>query len=91
MVSRERREIEERTNKFNVVSSEAFQAFRQRNWSGLKMLELRAIGEVLSDIGRVRFDREARRRKNVFFKWVDENWSVFSDIVGQLDIEFTPE
>jgi hypothetical protein len=74
--------IQERLHNFNYLDCAAYQEFTLRQWSKLKFPEICSICELLAEQARVNMDREAKRRKEVLFKWLDENWVKVSPHLG---------
>jgi hypothetical protein len=53
-----------------------------RGWTDMRLPELAAIGKVLALQSGVHLDREARRTRPVFYKWMDGYWDKFGPNVG---------
>jgi hypothetical protein len=87
-LQQERRLIDDRIRNFDVNHSKPFVFFQERGWGDLKFPELKSICEVLSQKGRVPMDREAKRRKSVLFKWLEDNWVQLRPLVEELKLVF---
>jgi hypothetical protein len=74
-----------------MESSDGYKEFKKKGWTDLLMPELRSVGQAMAHIANIELDREAKRRKSVFFKWLDENWEVLQPVIPGLDLTFTPQ
>jgi hypothetical protein len=78
----ERINRENRIGSFDFKTSLPYQCFKDRGWTDMRFNEMTAIGEVLALHAGVHLDREARRTRPVFYKWLDCNWDRFVPHVG---------
>jgi hypothetical protein len=86
VISGDRRKLQERIKGFDERLSAPYHYFKQRGWLDLMFPEMVAIGEVLSVHYKIHLDREARRTRPVFFKWLDDSWPIFGDKLDGLEV-----
>jgi hypothetical protein len=73
----ERINRENRIGSFDFKTSLPYQCFKDKGWTDMRFNEMTAIGEVLALQTGVHLDREARRTRPVFYKWLEGNWAAF--------------
>jgi hypothetical protein len=84
----ERQSINGRIHNFAFSSSAPYRFFEQRGWTQLTFPELVAVGEVIGHETHITMDREAKRRKPVLFKWLDDNWSRMKEYAEKMELFF---
>jgi hypothetical protein len=85
----EREMILQRVRDFSMTGSRPWRYFRDRGWDKLSVKECVGIGRVLSSETGLDMDREAKRRKEVMFKWMDDHWNAFEPVLGRISLQFT--
>jgi hypothetical protein len=73
---------------FHMESSRAFLFFREKKWTELPMPHLVSIAELFAKEANIAIDREAKRRKGVLFKWLEDNWAAVLPLAEDLRLEF---
>jgi hypothetical protein len=87
----ERRQIQSRLQNFDSLQSEAYRVFTERGWTKLKFPQLSSICELLAERAGLSMDREAKRRKEVLFKWLDDNWQPVLPHLGEVKFIYDNE
>jgi hypothetical protein len=73
-INNERKAIEDRLRGFCYEKSEPYHFFKCRGWNTLRFPVLVQICVSIAEKANVTIDREAKRRKQVLFKWLSEHW-----------------
>jgi hypothetical protein len=84
----EREMISERVRDFSSTDSRPWKFFLEHGWDKLSVKEYVGIGQVLAAEARLEMDREAKRRKEVLFKWMDDHWDELTPFLNRLNLEF---
>jgi hypothetical protein len=71
----ERVQIDTRLQEFDPKTSPAYHMIVRRKFNVLTFNELRSMGEIMAIHAGITIDREAKRRRKVFFKWLHDNWA----------------
>jgi hypothetical protein len=86
----EREIIADRVRDFCCDDSRPWKFFVERGWHQLSMKEYVGIGQVLACEANLEIDREAKRKKPVLLKWMDDNWDTLSPLLMHLRLELDP-
>jgi hypothetical protein len=87
----ERIVIDQRLQNFRLKDSRAYQFFEDRKWTELRVPEMVSIGQLFALAAELEMDREAKRRKEVLFRWMEDNWEACRPHAMELQLEFAPE
>jgi hypothetical protein len=87
----ERNELETRTSGFHYKESDAYKQLQLRGFDNLKFSQLLAMAEVMAMHVNLNIDRQAKRRKNIFFKWMDEHWDVLESELARMEMGLSSE
>jgi hypothetical protein len=80
----ERKEIKSRICGFDPKCSRAYQAIEAKGFGHLNFTELLSMGLVMAQHANLAIDRQAKRRKIVFFKWLDDHWDVLEPHLARI-------
>lgn len=70
----DRKKVNERMGGFDQSTSRAYAELQRRKWDKKSQPELLSILLILANKQNLQVDREVKRRKEVMFKWFDENF-----------------
>jgi hypothetical protein len=73
---------------FHPENSRPFLFFKENKWTDLAMPQLVSIAELFAKDANIPIDREAKRRKGVLFKWLDDHWDALLPYAQELRLEF---
>ncbi|OHT13542.1 hypothetical protein TRFO_03281 [Tritrichomonas foetus] len=86
-LTNERLRIAYRLAGFNPKDNYVTQEITRRFGANLKQGELVNIAQVIADQASIKLDRDAKRRKNVLFKWFEENWTQITPYLDYIVLE----
>jgi hypothetical protein len=89
-IDQERFVLDQRTRNFCLKTSPPWLYFVERGWTQVNQSDLVGLGEILSANTGILMDRECKRRKPLFFKWMDENWEKIRPIADRITVELRP-
>jgi hypothetical protein len=75
ILERENETIRGRVKDFNMNDCEAYKAFEARGLASEHLWVLVSIARILAKQAGETIDREAKRRKPLLFKWLNDNWA----------------
>jgi hypothetical protein len=84
----EREIIRDRTTNFDMENSRPWRYLTNRGWNGISLDELIGLAKLMAHHTRVPIDREAKRRKPVLVKWMEDNWDALLPVADRLSIDF---
>jgi hypothetical protein len=84
----ERDVISDRVRHFSIEDSRPWRYFLSRGWDNLSVKEYVTIGRVWANEAGLDIDREAKRRKEVLFNWLDCHWEQIMPILPRCDLDF---
>jgi hypothetical protein len=80
--------IAQRVRDFSVTDSRPWHYFVSCNMDKLSVKEFVTIGRAMAAEAHLNIDREAKRRKEVLFRWMDDNWDKIVPILPTLRYEW---
>jgi hypothetical protein len=83
----ERHDIDTRIRGFEMKQSRPYNAMVAKGFATEKFSTLLSIGTILADHAGLTIDRQAKRRKTVFYKWLDDHWDQLAPHLGYLEME----
>jgi hypothetical protein len=87
----ERVEIQSRLTDFTPQRSPALAVIAGRGFDKLTFAELRSMGEVMAHHAGIEIDRQAKRRRSVFMKWLHDNWETLEPHFGYMEMRSDSE
>jgi hypothetical protein len=66
---------------FDMKSCEAYKFFEERDWHRTHWTSMVSIGKVMAYMAGLEFNRDQKRHKDLFFKWLSDNWSTLRPLV----------
>jgi hypothetical protein len=90
-VQQEREIISQRVGSFSTRESRPWKYLQGRGLDQLSSKELLGIAHVLAKETNLQIDREARRRKGMLVKWMDDNWDVIFPVFPTLQLLFSED
>jgi hypothetical protein len=84
----ERETIDGRIRNFVYSDCAPFLFFKEKGWSQLTFPELVAVSKVIGHEANLAIDREAKRRKPVLFKWLDDNWEQMKEYAEKIELHY---